>query len=118
MSLDQNNNGIPDKGEVSFHLRSFLIGGFLFLALGSSSIALAKVMLPENEYINRFGQWFAGTSCDHVTNKYNQKLEQKEKELLNLKKIIVVTEKALICYQVGASIHGISDTDCKEILEK
>lgn len=114
--VDRNKDGINDDQAVSFHLRSFLAGGFIFLALGSSAIGLAKVIVPDSDTIKRFGQWFAGTSCDHVERSCSNKIEKKEKTIEELRNRLNKAEKAIVCYETVATIHNISDTNCKKLL--
>lgn len=107
---DVNANGIPDNGEVSFHLKSAIAGAVIALALGGSALGFVKAVFPESETLDNIGAWFAGGACSDACVAI-------EAELRETASLLQRSEKALICYQTGATLHGITDTDCRALLD-
>lgn len=107
---DADGNGIPDDGQISFHLRSAIAGAVIALALGGSSIGLVKAIFPESQILDSIGAWFAGGACSDAC-------KQVEADLRETSALLTTAEKALICYQTGATLHGISDIDCRHLLD-
>lgn len=79
--MDSNNNGIPDSGEVSFHLKSALWGGGLALLIGGAVLTVIGKVAPDNAIVEGVTESFAGGVCDPVKDKLN------------------ACEKAIVCYE-------------------
>ena len=89
---DTNNNGIPDNGEISFHLKSAIWGGVIALLVGGVSLTILGSIAPDNAAVKAVTKGFAGGVCDPV------------------KDALYKCEKINVCYQAK---HGI--TDCKDL---
>lgn len=98
---DENNNGIPDSGEVSFHLKSALLGAVLALALGGSMLGLVRAILPNSDTVKAIGTWFAGTACSDIERECQIVSEQKDSAILQMVKSMQYDEKMIVCLTAG-----------------
>lgn len=81
--MDNNANGIPDSGEISFHLKSAIVGAIVALLVGGTSFTIIGSIAPDVALVQAIGKAFAGGVCDSI-----------KEDLAN-------AEKALVCFEAG-----------------
>ena len=109
---DENNNGIPDSGEVSFHVKSAIVGGLLALALGGSALGLIRAIFPDSSTVAAIGTWFAGTACDSIEQECKVNNKHKDAAILEMATRMQESDKMIICLTAGRT-----HTECLAIIK-
>jgi hypothetical protein len=108
---DENNNGIADKEELSFHWKSAVAGALLALALGGSSLGLARALFPDSTTIQAIGTWFAGSTCDSIKDECSEEKGRLKEDVDELEKDLEDSEKMVTCL-----VSGLAHDQCRGIL--